>query len=406
MSENETTKNALQSRCSVSCVRAGYFALVLSALGISLLQPLESVDALDNLVKYTFLRGNLTKKLEDLKASDCWSRLVKHEKEQNHEAEALTLRQLLDVVCLYPQDQSSPEVSVHMHASDLPEPPDRMQVMHPQIQVLKKAQEQTTGENAADTGDDYEFRLKMPLIDVRDIVEILVQLGNENLLKKGMQYSFASAYSIYEWAKRWHEIESQYLARSGKGRTVVTVRNPTQDPHQVFEVFGFKRERILSHFALKDIQKLASVAPPALGDVQAEVEKRRVVNLASFPLPLGFVVITTLLEASLFLAVIYFWLFQREFRRIANTPTRGTIFSVFQQSYSTRLLFKGIVCIPSVSAMLLAIRSLSAVRWIDWGLAILVVIFCGLVAKEFTALENSLAGRGTQALPLRRRDSQ
>jgi hypothetical protein len=62
-------------RCSEACTRAGTFALLLSAIAISLLSPLDSGNNRTALQSYISLRLALKEEVEQMSANPCWQKL-------------------------------------------------------------------------------------------------------------------------------------------------------------------------------------------------------------------------------------------------------------------------------------------------------------------------------------------
>src|SRR5207302_4646047 len=90
-----------------------------------------------------------------------------------------------------------------------------------------------------------------------------------------------------------------------------------------------KNYRFDAHFTLADIRLVADFEYPdpiAIQEVFTEHTRITLPNAAS---PLNLRTGTSLVEASLLISLIYFWLYQREARLSPTFPAPGTLFAIF-----------------------------------------------------------------------------
>jgi hypothetical protein len=102
----------LDTRCSEACTRAGAFALLLSAIAISLLGPLIAANTRTALQKYINFRLALKEQVDQTSADPCWQILSEQLGGMNL-TKALSLTELGKIECKeqFSPDGTDPELS-------------------------------------------------------------------------------------------------------------------------------------------------------------------------------------------------------------------------------------------------------------------------------------------------------
>jgi hypothetical protein len=152
-----------------------------------------------------------------------------------------------------------------------------------------------------------------------------------------------------------------------------------------------KNYRFDYYLTLADIRFLADFEYPDPSAIQQVFTEQTRITLPSAGSPLNLRAGTSLVEVSVLVSVIYFWLYQREARFSRTFPAAGTLFAVFNRTRTSRALLFLFASIPAVSAILLARWSLASVRTLNSALALFVVVFCIPITRQAVLGATSLA---------------
>ena len=148
-------------------------------------------------------------------------------------------------------------------------------------------------------------------------------------------------------------------------------------------VCNVNQNEILSHMTLKDFETIVEYKLPQLSDldlVQVEFHS----NFPGIGMPLNLKNSIFLLEISLLITVIYFWLCQNEAKQSTNYPGPGTIFTIFTRTNINWFIFSVLCSFPPIIGFILALATESQPEiWANMVVASLTFIFSFLVSLNF-----------------------
>jgi len=204
-----------------------------------------------------------------------------------------------------------------------------------------------------------------------EIEQALLALGQRDTLTLARSlFQFRFGWSIHRWERRAVQLNS---------RTDANDNRP--------QVYDSKNYRFHEHLTLADVKLLAAfeyLEPSIIEQVFTEQTRITLPNAGS-PISLG--TSTGLVEFGLLVSLIYFWLYQREVRFSPTFPAAGSIFAVFARTRASRNLFVSFVSAPAWCAVLLAWWSPAYVKAVSYALALVVVLFCILIARQAAHLD-------------------
>lgn len=343
-------------RCSVACTRAGYIALIFSAVGFSLLHPLyvQSVD--EALGQYVALRINLSAALDELKDDACWNDLVKHA--GNNSPEDLPLEKLFTVQCRYERNHTVAQFNTNAP----PKNKATLSIEMPPKKTSEKTVPDTTPPGAP------TLSISSPLPAFENLENTMTELGNGKLLTMARKASPEFDYSIFRWASLRRKLGAATQGKFG-GHQVVLLSG-TSDASDPNFVPDLSRDALKKTFTLSDIRKLAAYDQPMLDDLRkATMDRPSRVSIPMTPIPVTTQVAATLVEGGLLASLVYFWLFQQEAQSSKTFPFAGTLFSAFSRSRGSKILFGLMIATPAIASVLLALRSPTsyssyAINWV------------------------------------------
>jgi hypothetical protein len=354
---NHLADNAAPSlgrACSASCTKAGIAALLLSVVALSLLPALGQLKGLRALSTHVLGRLMLKSAVADLDADPCWQ-VVRSEPD----AERGTLVLLKKRVC----DDDGKSLRVVVIPSPTASPPAQPS---PRTMPLGLSKSDRIRSGSRRPPPPRDLLILISIEPLADIEKALVALGEVDTLSRArsvFQYRFG--WSIYRWEKRAIQLSN----RSVKENKLPTSPNT-------------KNHDLHKYLTLADIRFLADFEFPDASAVEQVFTEHTRLTLPSALIPIGLSTATTLLEFSLLLCVIYFWLFQREARLSPNYPEWGTLLAVFDRTTASRVLFLLFASVPAWCSALVAARSTELAGAWNIILAVLVVIVTALIARQ------------------------
>jgi hypothetical protein len=308
----------LDTRCSEACTRAGTFALLLSAIAISLLSPLVAEYRRTALQNYIGLRVALKGEVDHISANPCWLKLSE-QLGGMHVTKTLTLTELGKYQCKEQSrpDGTEPELSVQASATtpqkrayltwDLPEPQTKKGLPPNPVRNLRIISEYS-------------------LPHLNPITKILTQLDENLDVNAARQFSLKFNNSIDRWTTKLYRMES---------------RNASSEYPSAFTLVDIEE---LSNFELPD-----AVAYEELRLGQPTIQTPGISYQVQ--LEAG----SVLLEIAVLLTVIYFWIFYEEARVSSTFPAPGSLFAAFGRRPASRLLFYILIAVPGICSLILAI---------------------------------------------------
>lgn len=361
-------------RCSVACTRAGYIVLALSAIGFSLLHPLDIVRVHEALGEYVVHRINLSAALEHLEEESCWQHLLKTK--NNAGLEELPFGKLLDISCEFGKEGIRVNFPKEVHVADK----NNASIGMPnEPQKLQRQDDHPPGIPA-----DLRISASIPALD--EIKLSMTGLGDGKVLAVARQASVEFNYSIYRWAVLLRSLKATTREKIQGTPVILLGGGQSTDNVDPGYVPDLSTEDLKSFLTLADIRKLAKVEKPELPDFEkvAGGASKISIPLASIPVTTSFA--STLIEAGLLFSLMYFWLFQQEAQASKNFPAPGTLFSALNRSVGSRSLFVLMILISLSCAVLIAWRSLPnytyyKVNWAIAGCVVLVAFTVGWTSK-------------------------
>ncbi len=340
-------------RCSNSCTRAGLTALLLSAIAISMLQPLTQGRALIALGKYISSRFNLESYLNELDVDPCWKQFKA--KSPNHDPEKSNLSLPLKYECESgPTSFLVPSTAFSLFASSW------------QSNVF--AQD-------APPAPPTNIKALQSIFLIYEIANTLTELGDGKLLALARSYSFRYDNSIYKWSDFRYRLIAQ---NKHKGDIPIYIK--TKDYGEYY-VGTYERDELINYLTLENIRELSKYEMPNMSEVEGLSNKSGRFNLPWNMVSLDASSAAIFVEFALLFALIYFWLYQREAKISPYFPLGGTLFAVFRRTNVSRVVFKILVAIPPIAAWLLAMRSLYLTK-LNVVLAVFILLFSVLIVRE------------------------
>ena len=333
----ENTDLNLQHKYSQSCVRAGLAALLLAAVGFSLYQPLEQEKAAEAYFNYISERNLLRDALKTIKDAKCLIDL-KNEKGDST-ITYWNVQKIMDYKCKFQEVE------------------------------LK------------DKSGGNKFKASVALIGkiyYPDIAGILFTLLYG---KEGVKYaSKTSSFRYNQAVKEWSDLVFRIITK--KCYSSKSTEN-SKKPQEGKPVCHVNQNEILSHMTLKDFETIVEYKLPQLSDldlVQVELHS----NFPGIGMPLNIKNSIFLLEISLLITVIYFWLCQNEAKQSQIYPGSGTIFATFTRTNINWFIFSVLCSFPPIIGFILALATESQPEiWVNLVVASLTFIFTFLVSLNF-----------------------
>lgn len=329
-------------RCSTACTRAIVWALLFSAIAAAMWQPLEKAKSVNAFLKYTSLRVELTRLVEDLETDDCWRGKLLPTVGKD-KVLALKVSELGKYKC-------GDEFAWSYETSWLSRKRDRpvdLKILDSHLEEPKK------------------------------MVDLLTELIQGDILKTSGAASYAAKGPIGRWA------------------TLLSKKLETANnlPPRMKEILVSTQS--LENLTWGDILELSKSELPSFPE--AETMKIQLsIGLPSIPsIDLG--VGSGVVELGLLFAMLYFLLYECEAFRFKIFPSSGTLFAVFFSRRSTRVLFTMLISIPPLAAALLALKSLSpGDLLVNSSLAFLVLLVSILIRARASSV---IALSGHRPLP-------
>jgi len=273
-------------RCSKSCTRAGVAVLVLAALAISFLRPLEKARELEGLLTYTQVRLYMKEELDRLESDRAW----KHLKNEIGPPldETWNIARLLE----YKVKLCDPEKLSGPVGTEAQKPNERKN--NQPNQSLAPA----APSNLVMCGEE-------PIQPIHSIAGLLTTLADSKMLNRARSYSYRHNLAIYNWGILWYRIDA---ASYTEPRNV-----PKSIPPSVFAL------------TLPNLVQLVNHNLPAISDVEALYKEQASITLPSLGMPIGLVSATLFVEIGLMLSIFYFWIWFREAAASENFRERSLV---------------------------------------------------------------------------------
>ena len=218
----------------------------------------------------------------------------------------------------------------------------------------------------------------VPIPELSDIIDVLKDLNKPKLLTKSRDYSNFYGFSIERWAQRRSELIYQNAVHN-----MCTIQS-VEDPKEATAPSNFVAEiepgALLNCLSLRDVRELAVYEQPTINNPdQIGRGIQRPVDVGLGTLPRQVQPATAAAEALLIFALLYFGAFVREATNSDQFPAPGTLFGAFSRSIFTLYVMLIVLCIPTISTLLLAIVSR---RWYLYFESALVVLGSGFAFAE------------------------
>lgn len=335
------------SRCSIACTRAGLVALLLSAMAIAMLQPLEKTRQLDSVLRYYSMRLRMQDRLDQLNTDPVWSFLKTSTVGENASKE-WTLAQLLEYKVL--EDNNSEFRVKPTESAPKPSEKTKSKVPRSSANLIPPTAPQ-----------NLSVFMERTIEPIHDTALTLTELDDDALLTTARLYSQQYNRSIYRWMLLRYKLTSQSTTK------IVPPPSTTRD--------------MLKYLRLPQIIELVNYEPAKEADADLLLKEQASLMLPSVGLSLTALRATSFVEMALVLMALYFWLYYREARSSENFPAPATLFGVFARTQLSRIIFSLLLMVPPVAAALLAEKSF-------WSTpaniipAVLVVLIASMVVWE------------------------
>lgn len=353
MNSNNCKKEPSQVdiRCSSACSRAAVTALLLSAIAISIIQPINEMKALTALSKYISLRDMLKIEIEELQTDPCFISLNNNIGKEK--IKKFSLSKLLDYKC------SSSDLSGKIDGNS------KLGSEKKEAAFAPKTSSTVVSKKAPQAPSSLSLIYQIP--KVVEISEIIYELGNHEVIKLARSTSYKFNRDIYQWEVLRYRMLNNNMR-------LIPADNQKSIELQTEDRTRFNKEALLiKYLNLNDVIQLAEYKLPDSNDLQVLLRDRVSFKLPSLDQPIGLTFAIILIEIGLALSVFYFWMYQREAQRSDSYPAIGTLFCVLSRSILTRLLFLLLTIVPPIASILLAIYSWS-VSYFSIIIAILVSV--------------------------------
>jgi hypothetical protein len=328
--------------CSRACTRAGLTILVLSALAIAMLQPLEGARASEALGQYISLRYELRNALARLDLNQCW-KVLKKSAAGNDAVNKWNLSKLTKYQC-------NPEEALEKPPqSDTPTLPKKKDTPLP------------TSKEPLRPNPPGFFHVEISLSEVDESIQILTKLLNANLLDDASSSSHAFKISI----SNWKDLLYRSLTENESKETIIISIPQSEMTEETSNMQQDKREQesivpktdLLNFLTLKSIKDLSEYEFPKSSEIESLLKELDRLSIPSIAIPVRTIAATNFVELFLLIAIVYFWLFFREARSSPYFPFPGTLFGVFSKTFISRVVFFILVSLPVIASTLLAIKS-------------------------------------------------
>lgn len=343
-------------RCSTACTRAGYLALICSALALALLTPLALETELNSLGQYVALRINLSDAVKKLEQDPCWQELSN--KSAALDFDQTPFEKHLGLVCEYEGDGSKG------HLSAPPPIPNQRNASIKMPDVQKDISKDNLPPGKV-TG--FRVSLSSSIIPLEEIDRLMTELGDGVRLASIRSNFPRFNYAIYRWAMLRDQMRSRNIVTLNNGESVGT-RAPSTVPNYVPD---YTPEEIHKLLTINNIRRLANMDQPDISDFERERGAVSAFSLPSVQLPVTSKIASTLVEAGILVALLYFWLYQQEAQQSRSFPAAGTLFGVLSRSVASRSLFVILVIVPPLAATFLALKSVTTYSYyyVNWIMA-------------------------------------
>lgn len=366
MNSNNCKKEPSQVdiRCSSACSRAAVTALLLSAIAISIIQPINEMKALTALREYISLRDMLKIEIEELQTDPCFIALNNNIGKEK--IKKFSLSKLFDYEC------SSSDLSGMIDDNSKLGPKKMEAALAPKISSAEVSKNSRPAIPAPPT--DFSASVIYQIPKIVEVSEIIYELGNHEVIKLARSTSYKFNRDIYQWEVMRERmlINNMRLIPAGQGAFIVP-DNQKSVELQTEDRTRFNKEALMKYLNLNDVIQLAEYKLPDSNDLQALLRDRVSFKLPSLDQPIDLKFAIIFIEIGLALSVFYFWMYQREAQRSDSYPAIGTLFGVLSRSILTRLLFLLLTIVPPIASILLAIYSWS-VSYFSITIAILVSV--------------------------------
>lgn len=394
----QPTDSSILDRCSTACTRAGLAALILAAISISLLGPLEDLRKFNHLGTYLNLRYTLVEALKSLEEDPCWLDLQGRKGEVS--AREWTLEELGKVICSPPPGRSEDK------STDQSQSKTSGRVF---FASENKVAEKTTGDTESPLKSPDSPTRKGPsaptlfspsglkivwgLVALPGIENSAAQLCDFKLLNDAMQYSARYAFSIQRWQRHRDALLARVSGKSFHSGTwtleeapssqdkalsspnseepkTSTGYNPPPDKlpraldqqRRALTVERFlidmskARKDVVPKLTVEEVKELAYYELPKLDEIEPIIKEIGRTDIGSFVKPLSLFSASAFVQLSLCVVMLYFFLFLKEAEVSDSFPGSGTIFSVLLRSRSRHILFCSLTTIPPIASSLLTFK--------------------------------------------------
>lgn len=360
----------LDIRCSSACARAAITALILSAIALSMIQPIKELLALNALVKYTFLREQLRIELDELENDFNWKSL----QDSKFGIQAVmewSIAKLLEYECKDPPTEPKEKSTTETPDINQTKLKEKKPIISIPDDVPPSAPSVPKG-----------FGVVRRLYNIRKISSILFELGNLEMIRLARSASYMSNIQIYNWELLRYRILQENTGLIPVGKGISTFRSDQSPPKFYTEDRTyFNRDTLLEYLTLHNVRELSNYRFPDTKDLDLSIRDRAKFILPSLKQPIAFTSAIIFIEFGIALSVLYFWVYQREAQSSNTYPAPGTMFGVFSRTYLTKLIFLILSVLPLAASVLLAIYA-TPLTYISIVFAVLVSIFSVLIVKE------------------------
>ena len=387
-------------RCSTACTRAGLATLLLSAVAITMLQPLDKTRELDSVLRYLSLRLAMQERLNQLAADLVW-KYLKNSPLGHAATKDWPLRQLIKFEV---EDDGG-----SLRAKTIIAPPTSSETKKPEGKTALSLQPSrppvpTAPPNAPSTvpapskvpatptgprtspltppapPSNIKILIERGIEPIRDIASSLVGLGNGKLLSTARNYSNQYNRSIYRWAL----LRSQLMCRNNPSCVPLFSSSRAVGNLSVGDV---TETMVLDYLKFRDIFEMINYEPVRESDLDQLLKEQASLTFPSVGLSITAIRAASLVEMALVLMALYFWLYYREAKQSPNFPAQATLFGVFARTTLSRILFNILLLIPPVAAVFLAQKSFWITPTNVIPAALIVLIGC-IIAREGTPRVN------------------
>lgn len=363
-------------RCSNACTRAGLAALLLSAVAVALLQPLEKTQQLNEVLGYYGNRLAMADALNQLEKDPVW-KFLKSSSVGAQAAKTWTLGQLLEYKVL--DDGKSLRLKTDLPALQLPKTESKKSLSPPTSPPAAPGMAPTISPPTAPvmSPTNLSVSLDRTIDHLHYIATALTDLADGSKLSLARQYSNRHNREIF----RWTRLRSTLIAQNAaKGNVPINIPGPAGNRFYVPEI---QREMLLKYLTMPQIIELINYEPVREYDLDPLLKEQSSLTVPSVGIPLTAIRAASLLEMALVLMTLYFWLYYREAKTSEHFPAPATLFAVFARTSLSRFIFNLLLLVPPAAAGLLANKSF----WITPGNVVpaaLVVLIALMIALEGT----------------------